>query len=170
MDPRILNNMSSLSKIAVGSDHAGFEFKKIVIDLLKSRNIVVEDTGTYSRESSDYPDSGIRVGEAVSSGMADRGILICGSGIGMSIVANKFPGVRAALVCDTDTASLSRRHNDSNILIFGERVLDRHKIPEILTAWLDTPFEGGRHQRRLDKIDALEKRLFHPSDKPNEVL
>ena len=152
--------MVKIKKIIIGSDHAGFAFKREIVDLLKARAIEVEDVGNHTGESSDYPDAGIKVGEAVSSGKVERGILICGSGIGMSIVANKFPGVRAALVADIETAQLSRLHNNSNVLIFGERLLDPKKIATILSTWLETEFEGGRHQRRLDKIEALEKQLY----------
>ncbi|MBI1822251.1 MAG: ribose 5-phosphate isomerase B [Nitrospirae bacterium] len=149
-----------ISKVIIGSDHAGFDFKQSVINQLKDQKVEVEDVGTRSKESCDYPDPAMKVAEAVSEGKADRGVLICGSGIGMSIVANKFPGVRAALVHDVETAKLSRRHNNANVLILGERVLNPQRIPEILSAWLDTEFEGGRHQRRLDKIEALEKKLY----------
>jgi len=152
--------MAKIRKIIIGSDHAGFEYKNKIVKILHSKNIEVEDVGNYTNESSDYPDAGIKVGEAVSSGKVDWGILVCGSGIGMSIVANKFPGVRAALVSDTEMAKLSRLHNNSNVLIFGERVLDSQKISPILSAWLETDFEGGRHQRRLDKIKELEKHLY----------
>jgi RpiB/LacA/LacB family sugar-phosphate isomerase len=152
--------MVKAKKIIIGSDHAGFEFKREIIELLKTKSFEVEDVGNHTKESSDYPDAGIKVGEAVSSGNVERGILICGSGIGMSIVANKFPGVRAALVADVETARLSRLHNNSNVLIFGERHLDPQKISAILSTWLETEFEGGRHQRRLDKIEALEKQLY----------
>ncbi len=149
-----------ISRVIIGSDHAGFDFKQSAINQLKDQKIEVEDVGTHSKEPCDYPDPAMKVAEAVSEGKADRGVLICGSGIGMSIVANKFPGIRAALVHDAETAKLSRRHNDANVLILGERVLDPRRIPEILSAWLETEFEGGRHQRRLDKIKSLEKKLF----------
>jgi ribose 5-phosphate isomerase B len=147
-------------KMIIGSDHAGYDFKREIVDLLKAKGIEFEDVGNHTKESSDYPDAGIKVGEAISSGKAERGILICGSGIGMSIVANKFPGVRAALVADVEAARLSRLHNNANVLIFGERFLDPQKISAILLVWLETEFEGGRHQRRLDKIEALEKELY----------
>jgi len=152
--------MQKIEKIVIGSDHAGFEFKNEIIRILKEKKLPVEDLGTFTRESSDYPDAGIKVGEAVSSKKADRGILVCGSGIGMSIVANKFPGVRAALVSSDEAAGLSRRHNDANVLILGERILDPGKLSAILSIWLETEFEGGRHQRRIDKIDALERSLY----------
>ena len=149
-----------ISKAIIGSDHAGFDFKKKVIDQLKDLKIEVEDIGTHSKEPCDYPDPAIKVAEAVSEGKAERGVLICGSGIGMSIVANRFPGVRAALVQDVETARLSRLHNNANVLILGERVLNPQRIPEILSVWFETGFEGGRHQRRLDKIESLEKKLY----------
>ncbi|MBI3594866.1 MAG: ribose 5-phosphate isomerase B [Nitrospirae bacterium] len=158
--------MANITKIIIGSDHAGFEFKKEIVGLLQAKKIAFEDIGNHTKDSSDYPDTAILVGEAVSAGRAERGILICGSGVGMSIVANKFPGVRAALVTDVETARLSRLHNNSNVLILGERVLEPQKIPAILSVWLDAEFEGGRHQRRLEKIEALEKQLYlHPQKK-----
>ncbi len=147
--------------IMIGSDHGGFEYKKEIIGLLKEKQIDIEDVGNFTKESSDYPDLAVKVAQAVSDGKADKGILVCGSGIGMSIVANKFPGVRAALVHNVETAKLSRLHNNANILILGERVSDPRILPEILNVWLETDFEGGRHQRRLDKIEALEKQLYN---------
>lgn len=152
--------MLKFSRIIIGSDHAGFETKTRIIDVLREKGIKAEDAGAHSKESSDYPDFGMIVGEAVSSGNFERGVLICGSGVGMSIVANKFPGVRAALVGNVETAKISRLHNNSNILVIGERTLDPKKASDILMAWLEAEFEGGRHQRRLDKIEALEKKLY----------
>jgi len=114
------------------------------------------DVGTYSEDSVDYPDFAAMVARAISSGEFDRGILICGSGVGMSIVANKFPGVRAALCTDTDTARMSRMHNDANILVLAGRRTNIETAVAIVTVWLDTEFEGGRHQRRLDKIKNIE--------------
>jgi ribose 5-phosphate isomerase B len=143
-------------KIAIGSDHAGFLLKKQVKHLLDAMHIEMDDVGTESEESVDYPDYGIAVARKVSSGAVDRGILICGSGVGMSIVANKFPEVRAALCLDEDTARISRRHNDSNVLVLAGRKTDFREAESIVRIWLDTPFEGGRHQRRLDKIRAIE--------------
>lgn len=115
------------------------------------------DFGADGRDSVDYPDYAIQVAESVSKGTLDRGILICGTGIGMSITANKFPGVRAALCHNAVTAEASRRHNDANVLVLGERVLDEETAVQIVRIWLETDFEAGRHQRRLDKIRAIEK-------------
>ena len=143
-------------KIAIGSDHAGFVLKEQLKTFLGKMDIETVDAGTGSEDSVDYPDYGSEVARAVSAGRVARGILICGSGIGMSIVANKFPGVRAALCRDAETAVLSRQHNDSNILVLAGRQTGSDEAEAILQAWLDTAFEGGRHQRRLDKIKALE--------------
>lgn len=145
-------------KLAIGSDHAGVHLKNQVLDLLKHKGIQVVDYGTNNEESVDYPDFGMQVAEAVSRGEIDRGILLCGSGIGMSIVANKFPGVRAALCYDTQTAKLSRQHNDSNILVMGGRLLKEAQALEIVKTWLNTEFEGGRHARRIQKIYEIEKK------------
>jgi ribose 5-phosphate isomerase B len=147
-------------KVAIGSDHAGFDTKRQILDILKSRNIDAVDAGTFNNDSVDYPDAAIEVAGSVSDKKTDRGILICGSGVGMSIVANKFPSIRAALVTDIETARLSRLHNDANILILGGRMLKPGTLQEIINVWFSTEFEGGRHQRRLDKIAALEKKLY----------
>jgi ribose 5-phosphate isomerase B len=140
-------------KIVIGSDHAGFPLK----EALKKAISGITDIGTGSADSVDYPDFGARVARAVSSGEYDRGILICGSGIGMSIVANKFPGIRAALCTDTEAARLSRMHNDANVLVLAGRRTDPETAVAITRVWLDTPFEGGRHERRLEKIRNIEK-------------
>jgi ribose 5-phosphate isomerase B len=145
--------------IAIGCDHAGIELKRELIPLLDELHIGYIDYGTKSSESVDYPDFGEKVSEAVSSGSAERGILICGTGIGMSIVANKFPGIRASLCNDLFTAKMSRLHNDANILVIGGRVIGKDVAREILRTWVSTPFEGGRHSRRLDKISRIEDRL-----------
>lgn len=140
-------------KLAIGCDHGGFELKEEVLKFLKTRaDIQVSDLGPGGKDSVDYPDFGAKVSEAVSGGSADRGILICGTGIGMSIVANRYPKVRAALCHDHFTAQMSREHNDANILVMGERVLGKGVALEIVQTWLDTAFAGGRHQLRLDKI------------------
>jgi ribose 5-phosphate isomerase B len=134
--------------------------KKEIVDFLsKIGNIEVTDYGTSGPESVDYPDYGRKVSEAVSNGAVDRGILICGTGIGMSIVANRFPHVRAALCHDNFTARMSRLHNDANVLVMGERVIGRGVALDIVKAWLETEFEGSRHRRRLDKIRDIEKSL-----------
>jgi len=145
--------------LVIASDHGGIELKEAIKGALTSRGLSLQDLGTISTESVDYPDFGEKVARAVSSGSAERGILICGTGIGMSIVANKFPGVRAALVTDEFTAQMSREHNDANILVLGGRVLDSEEASRLVAIWLDTRFEGGRHQRRLDKIAEIEKQL-----------
>ena len=145
--------------IAIGCDHAGVELKKELLSLLNNLQIQFVDYGTDSPESVDYPDFGEKVSEAVSSGKTERGLLICGTGIGMSIVANKFPGVRASLCNDLFTAKMSRLHNNANILVIGGRIVGRDLAKEIVRTWVSTPFEGDRHQRRLDKISAIEERL-----------
>ena len=144
-------------KIAIGSDHAGFAYKRELETVLRALGHTVEDKGTTSEASTDYPDYAEKVAHAVAGGEADRGVLICGTGIGMSIAANKVNGIRAAVVTDENTAELSRRHNDSNVFCAGARVTPVVKVAEALKIWLATPFEGGRHQRRIDKITDLEK-------------
>jgi ribose 5-phosphate isomerase B len=146
--------------IVLGSDHGGFELKEAVKALLAERGITVADLGTDNGNSVDYPDFGERVARRVSNGEAEKGILVCGTGIGMSIVANKFPGVRAALAADSYMAKMAKQHNNANILVLGGRVIDAAEAREMVAAWLDTAFEGGRHQDRLDKISALEKDLY----------
>jgi ribose 5-phosphate isomerase B len=144
-------------KLAIGADHGGVELKQEIVKFLQSiKNIEVSDFGTMTRDSVDYPDYGRAVSAAVSQGTVDRGILICGTGIGMSIVANRFPRVRAALCHDNFTARMSRLHNDANVLVMGERVIGRGVALDIVKAWLETEFEGSRHQRRLDKIREIE--------------
>lgn len=143
-------------KLAIGADHGGYVLKKEIVDFLSTiANIQIIDHGTSGPESVDYPDYGRKVSEAVSDGTADRGILICGTGIGMSIVANRFPKVRAALCHDNFTARMSRLHNDANILVMGERVIGRGVALDIVKAWLETEFEGSRHARRLQKIEEI---------------
>ena len=140
-------------KYFIGTDHAGFEVKPFVIEYLESKGIEVEDLGCYSSESVDYPDYAHKVAKAVLENPGSRGILICGSGIGMSLAANKHKGIRAALCHDYYTAAMARRHNDANILCFGARIVGKGEIESILDAWLTHEFEGGRHQRRVEKID-----------------
>jgi ribose 5-phosphate isomerase B len=148
-------------KLAIGSDHGGFELKEEILKFLKTiANLQVTDLGPVNKDSVDYPDFGAKVSEAVSGGTADRGILICGTGIGMSIVANRYPKVRAALCHDHFTAQMSREHNDANILVMGERVIGKGVALDIVKTWLDTEFAGGRHQKRLDKITALEASII----------
>jgi ribose 5-phosphate isomerase B len=146
-------------KIGIGCDHAGLELKNEIIKLLSGLSVECIDYGTNTPESVDYPDFGEKVSEAVSSGEIERGILICGTGIGMSIVANKFPRIRASLCNDLFTAQMSRRHNDANILVFGGRIVGKDLAKEIVTTWVNTPFDGERHLNRLRKITLIENRL-----------
>lgn len=140
-------------KIIVGADHAGYPMKEKVKAFLQDRGITVEDVGTHSDESVDYTDFGKAVASKVSDGTFQRGILICGTGLGMSMIANRFPGVRAALANDLFSAIMSRRHNDSNVLAMGGRLIGDALALQLVETWLETPFEGGRHQRRLEKMD-----------------
>jgi ribose 5-phosphate isomerase B len=144
-------------RIIIGSDHAGFLLKEALKPYLEGIGFSVTDVGTNSEDSVDYPDFGKKVAEAVSTGRFTRGIMICGSGIGMSIVANRFFGVRGALCLDPETARLSRLHNDSNVLVLAGRKTEPELAKNILQVWLDTPFEAGRHQQRLEKIEKLEQ-------------
>ena len=144
--------------IVIGSDHGGLALKTALAIYLKQRGLEVTDAGTDDETSVDYPDFGQIVAEFVVSGSAELGILICGTGIGMSIVANKIPGIRAALVTDLFMARMAKEHNNANVLVLGGRVLDAQKACDLVGAWLDARFEGGRHQKRLDKITALEKK------------
>ena len=140
-------------KVAVGSDHGGFRYKEQIIEYLKSRNIPYFDVGTHTPEACDYPVIARKVAELVISGQANRGILVCGTGIGMSIAANKVKGIRAALCGDTYSARVSRAHNNANILCLGERLIGEHPALDIVDIWLTTRFEGGRHKRRVDLIE-----------------
>lgn len=150
-------------KIAVASDHAGYELKQAVVDLLEEQGHEALDLGTDSDSSVDYPDYAIEVATRVAGGEADRGVLICGTGLGMCITANKVAGVRAVGPCDTEQAEMSRRHNDANVLCLGQRSLAMPAALEIATVWLQTPFDGGRHSRRLDIIAELERNWPHQS-------
>jgi len=145
-------------RIALGSDHAGFALKQAIAERLRSAGHESDDCGCNGETSCDYPDFGIAAAQQVSSGTADRAVLVCGTGIGMSMTANKLPGVRAALVHDRLTARMSREHNNANVLCLGARVLDAELALELVDLWLRTEFEGGRHRRRVDKIDALDTR------------
>ena len=142
--------------IAIGCDHAAFEEKNKVKNILISFGYKVLDFGTNSSESVDYPLFGHKVGYAILNKKADRGIVICGSGIGISIAANKIKGIRAALCTSVKHAELSRKHNDANILALGARLTEFSEIESIVKAWLETSFEGGRHQRRVEKIEKYE--------------
>ena len=148
-----------MKKIAIASDHGGFDLKESIIAQLLKAGWEVDDLGPYSGDSVDYPDFGIKLAEEVSGGKVERGIVICGTGIGMSIVVNRFPGIRGTLCSDLFTAKLCREHNDSNILVMGGRVTSKGLAAEIVNTWINTPFEGGRHQRRLDKINQIDASL-----------
>ncbi len=144
-------------KIAISSDHGGNNLRREIMELLDELQIQYEDFGPQTTDSVDYPDYAKPVAEAVATGKADRGILICGTGIGMSIAANKVKGIRCALVHDVFSAKATRCHNDSNILAMGERVIGPGLAREIVKTWLNTDFEGGRHTRRVEKISELEE-------------
>jgi len=145
-----------MTVVALGADHAGFPLKEDLKAWLIGQGYDVVDLGTQSAESVDYPDFAVGVGSAVTAGKADRGILVCGTGIGMAMAANKLPGVRAAACSDAFTARMSREHNDANVLALGARITSREAAIEILELWLETEFAGGRHARRVDKIIALD--------------
>jgi ribose 5-phosphate isomerase B len=144
-------------RVAVGSDHAGFRLKRELADTLRSQGHEVEDLGCHSEERADYTDFAIPVARRVAAGQADRGLIVCGTGIGSCIAANKVAGVRAAVLSDPTSARLTRAHNDANVLCLGERVIGSEVARECLQVFLDTPFEGGRHAERLAKIAALER-------------
>jgi ribose 5-phosphate isomerase B len=141
--------------IALASDHAGYEYKEKLKKLLDEMKLPYRDFGAQSKDSTDYPDWGHKAAQAVSTGECDRGILICGTGIGMSIVANKHKGVRAALCSSATAARLARQHNDANVLTVGERVMGWECVVDVMKTFLTTTFEGGRHGRRVDKIHSL---------------
>lgn len=143
--------------IALGCDHGGFALMQEIIKCLDERNLPYKNFGTFSEDSCDYPAIAEPASHAVVSGECDKGILICGTGIGMSIAANKIPGIRAALCCETFSAEMTRRHNDANILVLGARVIGPGLALYILDTFLNTPFDGGRHARRVDMLQDLEK-------------
>lgn len=145
-------------KIVLGCDHGGFKLKEIIKEYLRQEQFEFDDFGTFDETSVDYPDFGQKVAEAVASGFFDRGILICGTGIGIGIAANKVPGIRAALCHDVFSARASREHNDANILTMGERVIGPGLALEIVKTWLETSFAGGRHDRRVEKICQIERK------------
>jgi ribose 5-phosphate isomerase B len=149
-----------MMQIGLACDHGGFELKEALKAFLKSKGFQPVDLGTSSEDPVDYPDYGILVAEKVSKGETEKGILICGTGIGMSIVANKFRGVRAKLVNDLYSSRFSREHTDANILVIGGRIVAAELAKEIAQVWLETLFAGGRHKKRLDKIEALERENF----------
>ena len=148
-----------MKKIAIASDHGGFNLKENIIAFLLKKGLEIDNLGAHSTDSVDYPDYGIKLAQAITDKKFVRGILICGTGVGMSIVVNRFPGIRGTLCSDVYTAKMCREHNDSNILIMGGRVIEVSLAIEILETWLNTEFEGGRHQRRLDKIKNIDARL-----------
>ncbi len=145
-------------KIAIGCDHGAFRLKNEIIEFLNSENYEVKDFGTYSEESCDYPDIALPVAEAVANKEYDFGILVCGTGIGIGIAANKVPGIRAALCSDTFSAHATREHNNANILTMGQRVVGTGLALDIVKTFLNTEFEGERHQKRIDKISEIEKK------------
>jgi len=146
-------------RIAIGTDHRGFAIRSKVIELVQRLGHTVEDVGTFSADAVDYPDIAAAVARKVSRGEVDRGILVCGTGMGMAIAANKFHGVRAAPCHDDLTAEMSRRHNDTNILCLSGDLLGGRLIDRMVELWLSTPFEGGRHARRVEKIRELEEQV-----------
>lgn len=145
-------------KIALGSDHAGFPLKREIMEHLKTKNIEFKDFGTFSEDSCDYSDFAERVGEQVASKNYEFGILVCGTGIGISISANKIPGIRAALCGDTFSAHASREHNDANVLALGQRVVGSGLAMDIVDTFLNAEFQGGRHKKRIDKITMIENK------------
>jgi ribose 5-phosphate isomerase B len=153
-------------KIMIGCDHAGLELKEALVAHLSTLHHEVEDIGTHSPESVDYPYYAARVARAVAEGEKDRGILVCGSGLGMCMVANRIPGARAVHVCEPYAAKMSRRHNDSNVLCLGGRFVGRDLALEIVNVWLNEAFEGGRHQRRVELIERLTQ--GEPSSPPDK--
>ena len=145
-------------KIALAADHVGFALKEKTREYLKGKGLEVEDLGPANAESVDYPDFAEKVAVQVASKQADYGVLVCGTGIGMEIAANKVPGVRAAAASDTISARMARAHNNANVLTMGGRMIDEDAMHRIVDTWLSTTFDGGRHERRVEKIEALEQR------------
>ena len=143
-------------RVGIGSDHGGFELKEYIVEYLRENGIEYRDYGTNSPDSVDYPDYGKKVADGIISGKIDRGIVVCGTGIGISIACNKVKGIRAALCSDTYSARMSVEHNDANILALGGRVLGRDLAIEIVSTWLNAEFKGGRHGRRIEKISGME--------------
>jgi len=144
-------------KVALACDHGGYRLKEVIKEYLKELGVEFVDYGAYSEESVDYPDYAYKAAKGIVNGEADRGIFICGTGIGISMAANKVHGIRAALCYNVYAAEMSRRHNDANVLCLGGRVLGDELAKRIVKAWLETPFEGGRHERRIKKIAEIEK-------------
>lgn len=144
-------------KVAIGSDHAGFRLKQFLTRTLTEMDITYDDLGTFDEQSVDYPDYGRKVASAVASGAYDKGVLVCGTGLGMCITANKVAGVRAVTVHDVFSARMSRAHNDANVLTMGERIVGEGIAADVLKTWLTTEFEGGRHAKRVDKMMEIER-------------
>lgn len=149
-----------IKMIGISSDHGGFSAKESLIEFLKKNNYEVKDFGTCTTESTDYPEYGQAVAEAIANGECEKGIIICGTGIGISIAANKVPGIRAALCTNSLMAKLSREHNNANILALGARILGQELIEDIVKIWLETEFLGGRHETRVNKITNIEKKYL----------
>ncbi len=159
VDSNAMNRDVKIRKILLASDHGGFELKEEIKSFLTQISIPFEDLGPANADAVDYPDYGAKLAATISADDSLNGIVICGTGIGMSIVVNRFPKVRGTLCSDLYTAKLCRQHNDSNVLIMGGRVVGKGLAREIVETWLQTPFEGGRHTRRLDKIDDIQNML-----------
>ncbi len=147
-------------KIAIGCDHGGIVLKPAIVKVLKKRGIEAVDFGCYDESSVDYPDYALKVAEAVASGECDKGIVLCGTGIGISIAANKVKGIRAAVAHDEFTAEMISAHNNANVMAMGGRILTPEKAAKMVEIWLDTPFQGGRHEGRVAKITAIENKYF----------
>ena len=147
-------------KIAIGCDHGGIVLKPAIVETLEKRGIQVEDMGCYDTSSVDYPDYALKVAEAVSRGEFDKGIVLCGTGIGISIAANKVRGIRAGVVHDEFTAEMISAHNNANVIAIGGRVVSPEMAAKMVGIWLDTPFQGGRHEGRVEKISAIEDKYF----------
>ncbi|MEG1536248.1 MAG: ribose 5-phosphate isomerase B [Clostridia bacterium] len=147
-------------KIAIGCDHGGIVLKETIVQTLKERNIEIIDCGCFDTNSVDYPDPALAVAEQVSEHKCDKGVLMCGTGIGISIAANKVKGIRCAVCHDEFTAQMCAQHNDANIISFGGRIVTAELAKKMLEKWLDTPFEGGRHINRVGKITAIENKYF----------
>ncbi len=143
-------------KFYIGTDHAGVDLKDFTVALLQEKGHEVVDLGPFSKDRVDYPDYAVKVSQSVRNDPASQGILICGSGIGMSMAANRFKGIRAALCHDAYTAQVARQHNNANVLCFGERIIGQGVAESILDAWIASDFEGGRHSKRVSKIEAIE--------------
>ena len=143
-------------KLGVASDHAGFGLKEEIKEILESEGHSVEDFGCYNEDSVDYPDFAHKLGEALVGATCERGVFVCGTGLGMSYAANRYKGVRAALCTSVEMAKMAREHNDANALVLGARIIEADLAREILKVWLETPFEGGRHLTRIRKIDGLK--------------